>query len=539
MIDLGKSTAEYEENLVQHLFEQPINFDDITNNEKWLIVGRKGAGKSSYIDFMVSQSNGKVREVLRPGKRVSNAVLGIYSALKDKIKAENYELLEDEVKENMIIVLDLIFHITVMNKLYQSWDDKILTGDKKTIYDFLKLHDLIDGSSIYKGIKFVRKITKGLEKLNLISQLLSNLDDISYEDATEALYDNLRRTETDFTLYIDNIDDFGFDFTLRNRAYYNALLALTMRVNGSAIEEKIPLRLVLAIPSELYETSILWNQDKVARRTAYIHWEDEEKVKNLLNKRIAVELNIRKKHPRWKDDVYSVASEHTWDKLFKHIISNKLHKDEDLFLYVLRHSLYTPRTVLNLCSRILVAKFDAGLSDDEMISSSKDKESELVIHAIEQQTIEISKGIISVFCKLYPGFSELLTIFAGNINIYSKKGLEEVIDVYATDLMKDITTNEYINDKNKIIDILYRSGVIGFGRNNYVNSNFGNEYNLYFSYVKASSCGQSWDCALISPIFYDYLAVQREPVTNVEPHKKLFLNKEKLKRWGALEKELL
>ena len=145
MINLGRSTAEYESEQIKFLFEQPTNFNEIISDDKWLLIGRKGSGKSSYIDYRITENSEINQDIIRPGRRLSNAVLSIYTKIVTKFNGTDNPAIEDEVKEHISIVLDFLIHTAVMKKIIEPLQNDALIGSEKVVYNFLKNNDLIGG----------------------------------------------------------------------------------------------------------------------------------------------------------------------------------------------------------------------------------------------------------------------------------------------------------------------------------------------------------------------------------------------------------
>jgi len=531
MVNLGRSISEYEEHEISFIFEHPQNYDEIVKDDRWILVGRKGSGKSSYIDFRVSEENGEIRDVIRPNDRLNKEVLSVHSSILAKFsgKAED-SVIEDEVKENLTVVLDFLINTAVMRKLIEGKSETYLNGSIASVYNFLVQNNLHEGSIVRKSIRLIHKLISQQRAVGNLVEALEESSETSYEDAVDGLHNYLCSEKIKFVLYVDGIDDFGFDYSIRNRALYNAMLATVMRINENSVLEKTPLRVLLAIPSELFETSVLWNRDKVYKKTAYLHWEDTTKVQNLVNKRIAVEIGRRKKQPRWKGDKYSISSEHTWDRFFPKIVYNKLGKKEELFEYILRHSLYTPRTVLDICTAILELADSKGIDISEIESMTGSKDYSLIAaEAIEQRSIHISRSVQDIFEKIYSGYAALLHIFNGASSGFRKNTLYEFIQDECCGVLTNNATKIPVIEPAEVLKILFRSGFIGLGRNTHDAPQNCEQYQLEFSYLRPVIMSDRWDIALISPIFYDFVGIKRDPITNVIPHKKLLIPPKSIK----------
>lgn len=524
MLDLGRSISEYEQREISFIFELPINYEEISQDDRWILVGRKGSGKSSYIDFRLNEKNDILKDVIRPSERLNREVLSVYTRIVTTLgRGASPEQIEEDVKANLTLALEFLINTTIMRSIVDHQEGSILRGEVETLHTFLVANNLHTGSIVRKALKLIHTLSKN-EVIGNMVDAVDQISQISYEDALDAMHDWISSSGEKIILYIDGIDDFGFDYSIRYRALYNAMLSTVMRINELAIQERLSLRILLAIPSELFENTVLWNRDKILKKTAYLHWEDKNKVQNLVNKRIAVELGRRKHKPRWKEDLYSVNSAHTWDRFFPRTIYNKKGRQEQLFPFILRHSMYTPRTVLDICTRVLEAMeiHDlSGILPDEGTSSAM--QSTLIVDSVEEQTIQIARSIQDVFSKMFTGFDQLLHTFQGAQNGFHPDQIMNFLENNCTSLVTDMATKKQIDDPNELLQILFRSGFLGLGRSTHEAPPNCEQFRLEFSYVKPVILYNSWDIAVISPVFYDFVGTRRTPLSDVVPHNRLTL----------------
>lgn len=527
MINLGRSVSEYEEQNIKHFFEEPPNYEEMITQEKWLIIGRKGSGKSTIVDYRTSNNHGTINVCIRPGRKITNLILSVYNKVALNVKSSDaieHGHLEEEIALRMSSILHFLIHTEAMKNIIKGKENEFLTGNSKTVYEFLRKNDLIGGSTIFKSIKFIKTVTKGLKYIDNLANVLDDCSEPNFEDAVDATYELLKHTNNKVFVFIDNIDDYGFDYSIRNRAFFNALISSTMQINNDCLREKIPFRVILTIPTELYENTKQWNRDKIGDRSVYLRWNNEEKIRNLLSKRIAIELNVRKNKPRYSGDVFSIAWNKTWEKIFPNTIKNKFDRSEDTFTYLLRHTLYTPRTILSLCSAILNHKMESGCNLDELIGVDASKHSSAIPQIVEDASIEISKSIIDIYDKMFNDIKKLLFKFKGRPNIWLLNTFEQFINSECTDLVNDRGKGKLLNDYISVSELLYKVGYIGFGYNTNIAPPGCEQYSLNFSYINSSRNNNACDIIVISPIFYDYIGIDPDEHSTIIPNKELLLN---------------
>ena len=536
MLDLGRSISEYERREISFIFELPVNYEEITQDDRWILVGRKGSGKSSYIDFRVSEKNNILKFAIRPTERLNREVLSVYTRISRAHKGDaNGLLVEEDVKAHLTVALEFLINTSIMRQVIDSRVEKVYQGDIATIYKFLVANGLHSGSIVRKALKIIRALSKN-DLIGDVATAVTDMSSESYEDALDALHDWIAESGQKIVLYIDGIDDYGFDYSLRYRALYNAMLSTTMRINELAIQERLPLRVLFAVPSELFENTVLWNRDKILKKTAYLHWDDKEKVQNLVNKRIAVELGRRKSKPRWKEDRYSVSSIHTWERYFPKYIYNKKGRQELLFEFILRHSMYTPRTVLDICTRVrdvIEIHEYSGIGLDETNMSGM--KSVRIVESVEEQSVQIARSIQDVFAKMFDGFDHLLHLFQGGPNGYRPEQLMKFLESNCCSTIKDVSSRKIVDDPKEVLSILFKSGFLGIGRDTHEEPPNCEQYRLEFSYVKPVNIYSRWDIAVISPVFYEFVGVKRSPITEVVPHDHLTLRPDAIKLLKRLE----
>lgn len=512
-IKLSKSIAELEDN-VRYIWQPPDIYDDVHNNNIWLVYGRKGCGKSTLVDYLGTSNGNKNVIIVRPRN----------SELFRKIKAAITVYSDDltNLDEAIATVLDFALMSHLMRIIIKEYTSNSIPNELKAINDFLESHDLAKGKVFQKAIKFLSSLTQGGFH---ITPNLPNLLDIvnapvTFSEAKEALYEFIENKKIEKLICIDDIDEIGFSYSLQDRLLINALLIIMVRKNLTFIERKINVRILITSPSELFFQSSLWGNDWVTSRSRCLQWKEISQLNELVNKRIAVELNIHKSKPRFSGDKYSIDLEHTWNKLFPISIYNKLGRLEQTFQYIVRHTFYTPRQALDLCDFILKNYHSHKIELTEIVNQSVQTNSQIIQAAVEEFTFRLRKDIVDIFSKIFLGLDDVMKAFQQRPNIWLRNQLLEFVKIENLQLIDMETENEYRNEI--LINKLQNIGFLGVGTRS-ITSGLPHSFDMRFSYLEDFPTYKSWEIAAISPLFYDSFDIR--PVDNVvvTPHEKLSL----------------
>jgi len=511
-IKLSKSIAELEEN-IKFIWQPPDIYDDVHNNYIWLVYGRKGSGKSTLVDYLGKKNGNNNVIIVRPRN----------SELFRKIKAAttNYDGNIDGIEEAISTALDfaLTSHmIRVIVSENKSLDDGH-SEELNNLISFLRSHDLEKGKIFQKAIKFLSGLSvEGFTITPNLTNLLDTVDaKVTFSDAKEALYEYVKIKGIEKLMCIDDIDEMGFTYSKEDKSLINALLILMVRKNLIFIERGIKLRILITAPSELFFQSSLWGSDWVTPRSRCLQWKELVHLKELVNKRIAVELNVHKSKPRFPDDKYSIATEQTWNRLFPTNIYNKIGRREETFLYILRHTFYTPRQILDLCDFILKSYEQHKIPINLIISQSKQVNASIIQSSVEEFSYRIRKDIIDVFSRIYYGLEEVMKAFQQRPNVWLKNQLIDFVKSNNLMLIEIENENEFKNEN--LIKQLQIIGFLGLGNRSI--GGVSNSFDIRFSFLEYFPTYKSWEIAAISPLFYDSYDIRPVDDIIVSPHAKL------------------
>lgn len=515
-VRLSKGIGEIQKAELKYIWQPPDIYEEVHDNNIWLVYGRKGSGKSTMVDYLGAESDKAHVIVIRPRK--TNLFKRALTAIKDSSDEDRI------IEESFANTIDFILTTRIMSDLVESNKYYPPGTPLETIYKFMLQHDLLEGSVLKKAINLFSAAGK-LKIVPDVDAALQKIDGgIDYDDAKDALMEYSAEINKSIILCIDDIDEVGFSFSRFDRLFVNGLLIFMVRANINFLENESKIRIVLTIPSELYFHSTLWGGDWVSGKAECLIWNNTEDMQELVNKRIAMELGIKKNTPRFKTDIYSVDTSQTWNRVFPRSISNTLGRNETAFEYLLRHTFYTPRHVLDLCDKVIAKILDNGRADLGLEKASNEITSRhwnnIFQESVQEFTGSAASNFSDLFGEIYDGLDDVMKAFRSRPIVWNRAQLLRYVEEKELQIIRPDKEDTFHGES--LISALHRIGFLGLGTRDVIASPLGvYNYNVKFSFLEKTVYQGGWEIAVISPLFYDTYDIR--PVENmiVNPHEKL------------------
>lgn len=535
-IRFSKEISELEERDIKYIWQKPDIFEGLKTDDIWLIYGRKGSGKSSIVDYLEKQNHDRKIVTIRPEeddifKEAMTTILAdlTISSLKD----------ERLMEEGVISTLEFLFLTKAADSIVPNLENKLLRpgSDLEKMYDFFVVNNMSRGSAIRRAIDIVCEISdsKTMSILPNFSRLLNKkTGSVSFKDFKQAFYNYLKEEKVKCLVCLDDIDGIGFAFSPSDRLFVDSIIALSARSNIAAIKNKRDLSYLVAIPSEVFFHSRLYGEDWVDTKTECLSWVGEKSLLELINKRIAVEFNIRKNKPRYEGDIYSIEASHTWASLFPSRIYNKLGKSEPTFSYILRHTFYTPRHLLTIIDDLLK---DIDIEEKKMpLIRSYYTDQEWTKHfqsIVENFTLQAQKVFSDTFSKIYEGFEELIDKFQSRPNIWMRETLLSYIR--ENDIFVVRKEDGEIIQGESVVFLLQRLGMLGLAVRKVTSDRPPYSYSMRFSFMEKQASRKPWELAVIAPIFYDAHNILPFDSNAIIPHDQLLLGSREFQKLSSYD----
>jgi len=324
------------------LFERHNKIHRSLHKRPSIILGRKGSGKTSYLNAVYFDSRYSHVIELNTSEALSSVIQSISSISSGVIFAES-------VKEVWRIVILIGFFCEVRAKLSSKSRAKVLINDylaKIGLRDKGTLED-----TLWKITEIISRYTKG-KTYGIIPELLKMFDNVTFVSVLTALEDEFEKEESRAVILLDSLDDFQLNVDIVGRAVQGLLKFIGETNRPSA---RIDVRLCL--PAELYHTfmSLSSNPDKDFKRKLVLHWTAQELV-SLAAHRLILFAYAYPEHPlSIPDDLESVErglSAQALKRVLPDCVMCGLGVNEDPIAYILRHTQLLPRHLLIILNSI-------------------------------------------------------------------------------------------------------------------------------------------------------------------------------------------
>jgi hypothetical protein len=518
LVWIAAGIAEFESGSVEDLWEPPATFRDPSQLHTWVVYGKKGAGKSTLVEYLEAKVTGDIVLVVKPADDPA-----FYKAF-----AEIISRFHDAEPHLLTLIAQSFVDVVVTTALMADWHGrhrgKFAAGDEASVYEFLTTNGIIGGSPLRRIIHFLEAATTHSSAATDFSQFLHSEGNVPFERAREAflrLLASRRVQDRGYLVCIDDIDDINFEYTHADRVLVDALLGFTHNANSLYRRNKVPIKVLLTCPSELYEHRRLWGHDKIKARAFHLRWSDAESIRALINKRIAVRLGIRRRKPRDEDDRFSIESNSTWARVFPETITNRKRLQENAFEYCLRHTFYTPRELLLLIDSIYE---DEGRPSLDLNSAHvAGRWSELFQRKVSDTAVSSAEAFYSIFDKVYDGLSEMLDSFRSRPNVWMRTNLEHFLAGQNLSLTGRETGHAHRAEA--LVAAMYRMGFLGLGfRDSRREATKHLRYfDVRYSFLTDRKPDPRWQIAVVPPVFYDFLEIHSNLGIVVRPHDRLVL----------------
>lgn len=323
--------------------EAPFN-KPATEDFSYLIVGRKGSGKTALSTFLSFQTT------IPDSRYVMLDVRQIYKKIFRK-EASWTEQRRQLVIPELATAWDLI----VWSHIIDSIRDDITPTDHGTQWQKLSPASIFEwlAQIIVDGDGDSRKVSADIERIN---------SDTNLEDAKIAICKLCSRRP--LIVAIDTLEQYDVNDNLLMYAQA-ALIEFAARFN--AIYSEQGLHLKVFVPGEifpyLYQRVVL-NPSKSIKHPVFLLWRARDLLRLIcwrLFKRLkgaGYEFTRNQLKVNW--DNYKEVLDHMWTPFFGSQIENGNGHMEDSFPYVLRHTQMRPRQLIYLCNTIANRSLDSG-----------------------------------------------------------------------------------------------------------------------------------------------------------------------------------
>lgn len=365
------------------LFEQHNRIYKNLRNRPSIIIGRRGAGKTSYLRSVYFDKQYTFFTELRTARVLGQMTRVIQAMTSEAVFSETVSELWEKVL--WAGVFSEIRRHNVLNHDEQMIVDSYLAG--------LALDDDGDADAVMQKIAALYDEVIKDKPAEAMTEYLRQFDSATFEQARSAVAKRLEASQKNFVILLDSLDDFQMDLDSVARSLQGLL-----KLVGSMNKPRDSVDIRFCLPTELYHRFLRLssNSNKDFRRALRLQWTAGELILigaqrlkyflNLYYPNIAREISHLDETKR--DDAGKILQ-----TVLPPRIRNGAGFQEDTISYILRHTQLLPRHFLIFMNSIF-----RGMNGNPSFPVSEER----IIHGIRQVEEFIVTEIFVAFKTIYP-----------------------------------------------------------------------------------------------------------------------------------------
>lgn len=413
----GENSCEREkailkESYPRYYFENSQFGKKVLSRQTYLIVGRRGAGKSSLIEYFSFYNKRKHRQT----RCIDVSEPEIYQVVLEKVARilqENSDFPTPKIKVLWeYVIWALIF------KEYSDKEDIIRAAD---LFDYRDENKTTPSRIILKVIQSVVSRFTGINK----NEIEDILDDIK-EKISSGVFEKAKLRVLEYSRYeeaiiaIDSIED----YPVSNSAMMSSIASLIEFASEFNLQYcSQGLHLKIFVSAEVYPhliTSVISNPLKFVQEPLFLHWRPKDLLRFICwrwymflkdTRQIDGELEVDFDKPQQ-------TMEKLWTPYFGSTITNGAGFEEPSFPYILRHTQLRPRQLVIICNKLF--SISCGSDNTPHVTS------ETIREAISSCEFDLANEIINAYKKIYENADRILDALTGLPMIFKGKDLDRV-----------------------------------------------------------------------------------------------------------------
>jgi energy-coupling factor transporter ATP-binding protein EcfA2 len=465
-IRFGSDVAEQDEHLSKY-FITTSSYRRCLANEKCLVIGPKGSGKTAILKTLQGESPGG--SVVITPEVFATSVLSKFVESSHKVWDENEAFVSTWIFTILVEVFKRICDDPRGGKA------KSLTPIRSFLRENSEYRDVDLFSRFILRLKTIESIKIGKFDLSIKTRRLQELYSL---ERLYSLIPGLRRTIRDDILVLIDELDLGWDNSVHANRFISALMQAALKVQNLGLRVHV----IAFVRSEIFDIvkHSLDQLDKLRSGIEEIRW-DTPQLQSLVLRRIAYSLKIT-------DNNIKLA---TINDIFGRSI-----KGWASFDYIVSRTSRRPREVLQFVREAYQIAID---------SNKTQLDSDCILKAEERFSGWKIEHICSEYRCIYPGLSEVLWAFRGKGPVLGMSDIDDIFNVVRPSI-EELT--EW--SSNSIMDItqrLYEIEFLGAERPRPRKEIPGIVSRYEFSYDRPAASVRRSNSFLIHPSYWEVLEI--------------------------------
>lgn len=369
----------------------------------WVIVGRRGAGKTAFL-YQRCFSGEYEHQIVIESAQIFRTICRSIENVLDISQNKHAPFVE-----NVSNIWKSIFVTSAISMICRNYRNKSSTANDEHIISMINYLESININRQSSPSTILNHLTRkardiglelNLEKHEDIEDIL--LNQLGVGEAEEALEEFCNKYNKRIIILIDSVehfptDDFHMDIAASGLLHLLSYLRLSLS----------PINICFCIPSEIYNhfsRHISANPEKDFENKLMLQWTSYDLIKMTAlrldkflttprQKRLRIGEGLTKTPNR--ENIY----EFWWSYLPRKVVNN-LEEVEDSFAYILRHTQLLPRHVIGIFNEIIRLSISR---DDENLDITEDD----IKRGVKLASDSICDGILSSYRYVHPSGHDL------------------------------------------------------------------------------------------------------------------------------------
>lgn len=454
--------------------------------DTYLIVGRRGSGKTSLANYLTFQSE-------FPGaKCIDVEEEAFYNDLLLKIAATAGQAPEVAIPR-IVRVWNYLIWCLVFREL-KDCDPVIAAANL-----FGQDHESVKALVLRIAKHIVSRFLK--DDMVMVSEIEEFLSNETVDTAKQKCLEVAKQTP--IIVAIDSLERYSIDDETMMRAVA-ALIQTTAIFNQDHAQQGLMVKLFL--PAEVFpylQEAVVSNPTKYIANPLYLQWRPKDLIR-LVGWRFHHFLtahDIAAQSPGVIDwDNFRSVHEKAWVPYFGSRVVNRNGRTEDSFAYLLRHTQLRPRQLVFFCNDIA-----GDLQDATTIPSFS---SEQIVESIGRKEIELATEVLNAYDGTYPNVAQIVSALAGSPAIFRGNELDRIAHRTASQWKK----GDY--SPAKFRQLVAELGIVGRVRERRDSGHVMADFE--YATMDRLHLNEQHLC-VIHPLFYRKFGIQVEPQMIVYP----------------------